>query len=159
MKSFRSQTSGRGNCWHGLLRWDVNRPFLTLVAAYGQDMRRILAARVLDESELELEEQEFWSKVVQHAGKYVEGSPVKHWLAVIARNQALNAQRRLNNRMKVVLFRAEMASRMRDDKEDDDLERSEDRAARLIFRHYIEGASYKQMEAEEHTPTPICALW
>ena len=31
------------------------------------------------------------------------------------------------------------------------LERSEDRATRLIFRRYVEGASYKQMAAEEHT--------
>ena len=31
------------------------------------------------------------------------------------------------------------------------LERSEDRATRLIYRRYIEGASYEEMVAEEHT--------
>lgn len=64
---------------------------MELVAAYGRQLRGILAAHVLDESELEAEEQEFWAKVIQHGGKYVEGRPVKHWLAKIARKQASNA--------------------------------------------------------------------
>ena len=96
--------------------------FLELVAAYGQQMRGILAARVMDESELEAEEQEFWAKIVQSAKNYNDKDPVDHWLSKIAKNQALNAQRRLNNRMKRVLSRVEMAAKMRDAGEDDDLD-------------------------------------
>ena len=114
---------------------------------------------------------------------------MKRWLSVIAKRQAIAAYRRLHQRMNLVLFWAEMAAKMRDDGEQDDLdlerladesiaalrsiqpdeameredqeaavrrlvqflEHSEDRATRLIFRRYIEGASYEQMAEEEHT--------
>ena len=59
----------------------MDRPLMELVAAYGDEMRRILAARVLDETELEAEADDFWSKIVQSTGKYAGESPVKHWLA------------------------------------------------------------------------------
>ena len=78
-----------------------DRSFMELVAACGRQLRRILAAHTMDSSEIESGEQEFWAKVVQIAGKYVEDRPVKHWLSVIARKQALNAQWR----MKRVLYR------------------------------------------------------
>lgn len=63
----------------------MDRPLMELVAAYGNEMRRILAARVLDETELKAEEQDFWAKIVQIAGKYGGRFPVKHWLAKIVR--------------------------------------------------------------------------
>ena len=167
----------------------MDRPFMELEAAYGNEMRGILGARVLDKTELEAEENDFWAKVVQIAGKYDDKWPVKRWLSVIAKRQAVDSYRRLHWRMKRVLFRAEMTSKMPDDGEKDglDLERladesiaalrsiqpdetmereenkaaarrlvrfleqSEDRATRLIFRRYIEGASYEQMAREEHT--------
>lgn len=56
---------------------DVDGPFDELVAAFGRPMRRILAARVKDKTELEDVEQDFWLKVVQNAGKYGGKAPVK----------------------------------------------------------------------------------
>ena len=167
----------------------MEKPLMELVAAYGNQIRRILGARVLDKTELEAEENDFWERVVQIAGKYNGKIPVKSWLSVIASRRAIDAYRRLHRRMKRVLYRAEMAAKMRDAGEKDDLdldrladesiaalrsvqpdesmeqeenkeaarrlfrflERSEDRAMRLIFRRYIEGASYEQMAREEHT--------
>ncbi len=167
----------------------MEKPLMELVAAYGNQIRRILAARVLDKTELEAEENDFWAKIVHIAGNYGGRSPVKHWLSVIAKRQAIDSHRRLRRRMKRVVFRAEMASEMLDAGEKDDLdlesladesiaalrsvqpdeameqeekeaaadrlvrylEQSEDSATRLIFRRYIEGASYEQMVEEEHT--------
>ena len=168
----------------------MDRPLMELVAAYGTQMRRIFAARIKDAGEMEAAENEFWEKVVQSAGKYGGESPVVHWLSVIAKRQAISAYRRLSRRNRFVASLAEMASKMRDAREVDDLdlesltdkdaaveerpatpdkvleqeelakaahrlarylEQSEDRATRLIFRRYIEGASYKQMAREEHT--------
>lgn len=80
---------------------DKDRSFMELVAACGRQLRRILAAHMMDSSEIESGEQEFWAKVVQIAGKYVEDRPVKHWLAKIAKCQAIDAQWR----MKRVLYR------------------------------------------------------
>ena len=48
---------------------DKYRPFMELVAVYGNQMRRILAARMLDKIELEAAEQDFWLKIVQYAGE------------------------------------------------------------------------------------------
>ena len=171
----------------------MDRPLMELVAAYGTQMRHILAAHVKEAGEMEEAENEFWTTVVQNAGKYVKARPVKRWLSAIAKRQAIAAYRRLHQRMKRVLFRAEMAAKMRDAGEQDDLdlerlaaknavaekreltpdevleqeelaeamirlvrflERSGDRATRLIFRRYIEGASYEQMAREEHTTCP-----
>ena len=167
----------------------MEKPLMELVAAYGNQIRRILAARVLDKTELEAEENNFWAKIVHIAGNYNGKIPVKSWLSVIANRQAVDSHRRRLRRIKRVLYRAEMASEMLDAGEKDDLdldrladesiaalrsvqpdesmeqeenkeasrrlvrylERSEDRATRLIFRRYIEGASYEQMAAEEHT--------
>ncbi len=168
----------------------MEKPLMELVAAYRNQIRRILASHVKDAGEMEEAENKFWAMVVQIAGNYGGRSPVKRWLSVIAKRQAIAAYRRLHQRMKLVLFRAEMEAKMRDDGEQDDLdlesladkdavaenreltpdevleqeelaeamirlvrylERSEDRAARLIFRRYIEGASYEQMAREEHT--------
>ena len=63
----------------------MDRLFMELAAAYGDEMRRIFAARVRNETELEAEEQDFWSKIVQITGKYGGRFPVKHWLAKIVR--------------------------------------------------------------------------
>lgn len=71
----------------------MDRLFMELVFAYGNPMRRILAARVLDKTELKAEEQDFWAKGVQSARKYGEKSPVGHWLSVIAKRQAISACR------------------------------------------------------------------
>ena len=101
---------------------DKDRPLMELVAAYGNQIRRILAAHVKDAGEMENAEQEFWTTVVQNAGKYVKARPVKRWLSVIAKRQAIAAYRRLHQRMKRVLFRAEMVAKMRDDGEQDDLD-------------------------------------
>lgn len=169
---------------------NMDKPFMELVAAYGNQMRRILvAARVLDEAELEAEENDFWAKIVQIAGKYGGKSPVNRWLSVIAKRQAIAAYRRLSRRNRFVAYRAEMSAKMRDAGEEDDLdlegladesiaasrsiqpdeameqeenkaaarrlvrylERSENCATWLIRLRYIEGASYKQTAAEEHT--------
>ena len=186
---------------------DAERPFTELAAAYGRQIRRILGARVRDKTELEDVEQDFWVAVVQNAGKYAGKAPVVRWLSVIASRLGIDSYSRLRRRQDRVEFRAEMAAKMLDDGEQDDLdlerladkmlddgeqddldlerladkdavaekreltpdevleqeelaeamirlvrflERSEDRAARLIFRRYIEGASCKQMAAEEH---------
>ena len=162
--------------------------FEELVAAFGRQMRRILAARVRDKTELEDVEQDFWITVVQRAGKYGGEGPVNRWLSVIASRLGIASYRRLRRRQDRVVFRAEMAAKMPDAGEQDDLDlesladesiaalrsiqpdeamereerkeamrrlvrflyQSEDRAMRLIFRRYIEGASCKQMAVEEH---------
>ena len=151
--------------------------------------RRILVARVKDKTEREDVEQDFWIHVAQNAGKYGGKAPVKRWLSVIASCLGIASYRRLRRRQERVVFRAEIASKMPDDGEKDDLdlewladesiealrsiqpdesmereereeaarrlvrflEQSEDREIRLIYRRYIEGASYEQMAAEEHT--------
>ena len=110
---------------------------------------------------------------------------MSRWLGNIAKCRAIDSYRRQVRRMKQVLFRQRLVAKMRDAREEDDLdlesladesiaalqslqpddameqeeqasrlarflEQSEDRATRLIYRRYIDGASYKQMAAEEH---------
>lgn len=41
---------------------NMDKPFMELVTAYGKEMRGILAVRVLDKTELEAEENDFWEK-------------------------------------------------------------------------------------------------
>lgn len=102
---------------------NMEKPFMELVAAYGNQMRRILvAARVLDEAELEAEENDFGAKIVQIAGKYGGKSPVKRRLSVIAKRQAIAAYRRLSRRNRFVAYRAERASKMRGAGEENDLD-------------------------------------
>lgn len=91
----------------------MDEPFLILGAAFGRQMRGILGAKLKIWAGLTDEENKFWLKVVQNAGK----SLVKHWLAKIAKRPAINAYRRLSRRSKLVLYRAEMASKMRDAEE------------------------------------------
>lgn len=100
----------------------MEKPLMELVAAYGNQIRRILGAHVKDAGDMENAENEFWTTVVQNAGKYVKARPVKRWLSVIAKHQAIAAYRRLHQRMNRVLFRAEMAAKMRDDGGQDDLD-------------------------------------
>lgn len=105
-----------------IAKGDAERPFTELAAAYGNEMRGILGARVLDKTEREAEEDDFWAKVVQIAGKYDDKWPAKHWLSKIAKNQAVDSYRRLRRRRKRVLFRAEMAAKMPEDGKEDDLD-------------------------------------
>lgn len=78
----------------------IDQPLMELVAAYGPQMRRIFAARVKDAGEMEEAENEFWTTVVQNAGKHGGMSPVSHWLAAIAKRQAISAYRRMRRRTK-----------------------------------------------------------
>ena len=80
---------------------------------------------------MEEAENEFWAWVVQNAGNYNDKWPVEHWLAVIASRQAISVYRRQCRRSKFVAYRAEMASRMLDSGEEDDvdLERLADKDA------------------------------
>ena len=87
MRIIPSRTSMRGKCW------------------------RILTARVLDKTELEAEEQDFWAEVVQRSGEYSGKFPVNRWLTKIAKCQAIDGQRRQVRRQERVLFRAEMAAK------------------------------------------------
>ena len=105
-----------------IAKGDQDWPFMELAAAYGNQMRRILAGRVRDKAELEDVEQDFWVAVVQNAGKYGGKSPVAHWLSVIAMRQAINWHQRQVRRIQLVAYRSEMASKMRDDGEEDDLD-------------------------------------
>ena len=129
----------------------MDKPFMELVAAYGKEMRGILGARVLDKTELEAEENDFWEKIVQVAGKYDGKAPVKRWLSVIAKCQAVDSHRRLHRRMKRVLYQAEMASKMRDVGEDDDLdlERLADKESIAALRSIQPDEAMEQEERKE----------
>ena len=73
---------------------DKDRPFMELVAAYGQEIRRILAVPLKDAWEVEEAENGFWTKIVQNAGQYSRKSPMMHWLAVIAKLKAIEVYQR-----------------------------------------------------------------
>ena len=176
---------------------DAEKPFTELSEAYGHHVRRILAARVKDKTELEDVLQDFWIHVAQNAGKYGGKAPVKRWLLVIASRLGIASYRRLSRRQKRVLYRAEMASKMPDAGEEDDLdlerladesieslrsiqpdesmeqeekeaasrrlvqylEQSEDRATRLLYRRYIEGASpASKWQRKSISNQRLCAL-
>lgn len=55
----------------------MDKPFLTLVAAYGRQMRRILEVKLEVWSELPDEENEFWLKVIENVGPYAGKKPVE----------------------------------------------------------------------------------
>ena len=95
----------------------MDRPFLILVAAFGNEMRGILGAKLKIWAELPDEENKFWLKVVQNAGKFGGKSPVEHWLAKIAKNQARNALRSPIRRTKWVAYRMSTEVEMRDAEE------------------------------------------
>lgn len=119
---------------------DADRPLMELVAAYGRQMRRIFAAHVKDAEEREEAENEFWTTVVQSAGKYGGKASVVHWLAVIARRQAIASHQRQVRRMKRVVYRAEIASKRWNAGEEDDLD--------------LERLADKDAVAEERMLTP-----
>ena len=58
-------------------------------------------------------ENEFWTTVVQSAGKYAGKAPVEHWLSKIAKNQARNALRSQIRRTKWVAYRMATEVEMR----------------------------------------------
>ena len=91
----------------------MDKPFLILVAAYGRQMRGILGAKLKIWAELPDEENKFWLKVVQNAGKYDGKAPVEHWLAKMAKNQARNALRSQIRRTKWVAYRMSTEVEMR----------------------------------------------
>lgn len=96
----------------------MDKPFLILVAAYGRQMRGILGAKLKIWAELPDEENKFWLKVVQNAGKYKKGkAPVVHWLAKMAKNQARNALRSQIRRTKWVAYRMSTEVEMRNAEE------------------------------------------
>ena len=95
----------------------MDKPFLILVAAYGRQMRGILGAKLKIWAELPDEENKFWLKVVENAGKYDGKAPVEHWLAKIAKNQARNALRSQIRRTKWVAYRMSTEVEMRDAEE------------------------------------------
>ncbi len=76
--------SRQGSCWRRLRRREakdrpfMDKPFLILVAAYGRQMRGILGSKLKIWAELPDEENKFWLKVVQNAGKYGGKSPVAY---------------------------------------------------------------------------------
>ena len=127
---------------------NMDKPFMELVAAYGTQMRGILAARIRDAGEVEDAENEFWAKIVQIAGNYNDKWPVKHWLSAIAKNQAISVYRRQCRRSKLVAYRAEMVSKMLDSGEEDDvdLERLADQDAVAEYRPLT---PYEVLEQEE----------
>ena len=105
-----------------IAKGDADRPFLELVAAYGNQMRGILAGRIRDAGEVEDAENEFWTEVVRIAGNYNDQWPVEHWLARMCKFQAISVYRRMHRRIKLVAYRSEMASKMLDSGEEDDLD-------------------------------------
>ena len=118
----------------------MDEPFLILVAAFGRQMRGILGARLKIWAELPDEENKFWLKVVQNAGKYAGKAPVVRWLSVIAMRKAINSYCRQDRRSEFVAYRSEMAVKMPEDGEKDDLD--------------LEQLADKDAVAEERLLTP-----
>ena len=95
----------------------MDEPFLILGAAFGRQMRGILGAKLKIWAELPDEENKFWLKVIQNAGKYDGKAPVEHWLTKIAKNQARNALRSQVRRTKWVAYRMSTEAEMREAEE------------------------------------------
>ena len=139
---------------------DRERPLMELLAAYGPEMRGIFAGRVQDAGEMEEAENEFWIKVVQIAGKYEGKAPVKHWLSAIAMRLAITAHRRMDRRRRFVAYRAEIAAKMRNAGEDDDvdLERLADQDAVAEARELTPCEVLEQEELAEEARRVVKAF-
>ena len=107
-------------------------------------MRGILGAKLKIWAELPDEENKFWLKVVQNAGKYAGKSPVEHWLAKIAKRQAISSYRSQIRRAKWVRYRAEITVKIRDSGEEDDWdwESLADKNAVAAYRTLPAGRSF-----------------
>ena len=105
-----------------IARGNDDSSFIKLMDAFKDHVHRIFKNRLLDARDVEENENEFWTKIWRKADKYDGRDPVEHWLSVIAKNQARNAFRSQIRRMKHVEFLSEIAAKMPDFGEEDDLD-------------------------------------